>query len=626
MLLDEERKIIFSNFKPRVNVGYTIFTDKTIISSTPAINGYGIRIPAEIGKYFIFPRHQKEQFEINVDYTIKIKNKTLKFLNIKSQVYMKKIEYPNRKNRKKPSDVVFIKPIQELILKKFRGFKNRNKKTNFELQYQLKPTSFFEEIQKIRMVCAVDFTLEGMELVTTGGLQKARFEVYRNKENQIFVKMQTSIRRWGKITLSTHLRHHIVDFFNYNEVICKRENNKPFVVSTYQFLKGKRIVFELRLPHFSKEKKGTTVIFTHPDFKLTEITKRDFEITRMLRKMDFPIKSFYTPFFNGHHPNHKIEKKMRKLIRNAFSKENYRMFSDVQVTVRSPLENRKGNRHAFDDFIINTLDNSLILVEYKTSFTKATKYVEIDSAIAEMHHYRRKLGENVYLIIILNDDLIINNEIITKTFGLKNNLLLIGKKELEKLNNKPELLFNDFEKFQLKLKEKKSNNDFNNTPLMKSLSKKPMTQNAVLMKNKELIINKLPQDYRFIAEFTIANEDGEGFEREIQQFLEKEGYEVVSNYLIGYYKRKMEIDLIGFRKRELILASCRNASSVNCHISLKLDIKQKACKIEYRKFLLNADRAKLYIKVRPKIYQKVKELEGFWAENVEVTFVESNEN
>jgi hypothetical protein len=59
-------------------------------------------------------------------------------------------------------------------------------------------------------------------------------------------------------------------------------------------------------------------------------------------------------------------------------------------------------------------------------------------------------------------------------------------------------------------------------------------------------------------------------------------------------------------------------------MSLKLDIKQKACKIEYRKFLLNADEAKLYVKVTPETHQKMKEFEGLWVENVEIIFITSN--
>ena len=116
---------------------------------------------------------------------------------------------------------------------------------------------------------------------------------------------------------------------------------------------------------------------------------------------------------------------------------------------------------------------------------------------------------------------------------------------------------------------------------------------------------------------------GGDFENEIQLIFEKEGYDVVSNLLISYYNRKMEIDLVCFKNNEITLISCRNATNVKCLMSLKLDLKQKACKIEYRKFLLNADEAKLYVKVTPEIFQNVRDFEGLWIENIEIVFIVS---
>ena len=71
----------------------------------------------------------------------------------------------------------------------------------------------------------------------------------------------------------------------------------------------------------------------------------------------------------------------------------------------------------------------------------------------------------------------------------------------------------------------------------------------------------------------------------------------------------------------MILVSCRDASTVNCLMSFRLDIKQKAYKLEYRRFLLNADYAKLYLKVTSAVYEKVKDFEGKWVESVEIVFI-----
>lgn len=482
-------------------------------------------------------------------------------------------------------------------------------------------TDYFLEIKNIRNATPGDFDLEGLELITEGGRQKAQFEIYRNEENKLFVKTKTSIRKWGKVTLSSELRNHITDFFTYNQLVCKKDNTKPMIITTFPRVIDKRAVFEIRFPHFEKTKKETTILFTHPNFHLTEVAKQDYQITLSLREMGYPVKSFYSLFFNGHHDNYDVEKKMRTLIQIAFSQANYKIHSDVKIAFDSPQENNLGNSHAFDDFILNTNDNSLILVEYKTSFGRKAKYRETDYAIAELFHFQRKLGNTVVLVLLFNGDLYNNNKRITRQFGEDINMVLIGKHELMELYQKPSLLIERVNSVKERMKNKpKGNSNFQTTPLFKSLLNLPVSTRNILENNKNILFNKIPNHFSFYTTHTVNNTGAE-FEQEVFQILLAEGFDIAQNLVICYNNRRMELDMIVFQEEELMVISCRNAVNVNCLNSFKSDIKQKAHKIEYRMRLLNAASARLYIKVTKEKYDQLVEFEGTWVKSVEIIFI-----
>ncbi len=620
-VVKKNRKLLFENHKRTLGIGFTIFTNSTIIGYTPSFTCKGVRIPLDIGKYFQIPKNQAEHFDIKVTYEFASPSGAEKLVDVISKVYLEKVEYPNRKKIKILRSVVYLKPNDVTLYQKLRDREKNSKRIRYTIHNQFKPTNYFLEIRNIRNATPDDFDLEGLELITEGGRQKAQFEIYRNEENKLFVKTKTSIRKWGKVTLSSELRNHITDFFTYNQLVCKKDNAKPMIISTFPRVIGKRAVFEIRFPHFVEAKMDTTIIFTHPNFRLTEIAKKDYQITRSFREMGYPIKSFYSLFFNGHHDNYKVEKMMRALIQRAFFQANYKIHSDVQISFNNPQENNLGNKHAFDDLILNTNDDSLILVEYKTSFGTNAKHREIDYAIAELFHYQRKLGKTVVLVLLVNEDLYNNNKRLTRQFGEDIKIVLVGKHELMELYQKPSLLIDRINSVKERLKNKpKGNDNYQTTPLFKSLLKLPLSIKKIIDNNKSIFFTKIPNHFSFYTTLTVNNSGAE-FEQEVYQILSNEGFEVAPNLVISYYNRRMEIDLIAFRDEELVVISCRNALNVTCHKSFRIDIKQKVCKIEYRKFLLNADTAKLYLKVTPETYLQVKEFEGTWIDSVEIIFV-----
>ena len=143
---------------------------------------------------------------------------------------------------------------------------------------------------------------------------------------------------------------------------------------------------------------------------------------------------------------------------------------------------------------------------------------------------------------------------------------------------------------------------------------------SILLKYKQLLLRKIPQDFR--VKSISFNHIVVDFEREVDDLLVTKGFDIASNILFHYYNRKMEIGHLCFKDEKLTIVSCRKATSGRCFMSLKLDIKQKVCKLEYRKTLLNADNAILYLKVSPKAYHKVKDFKGIWVEGIEILFIQ----
>jgi len=130
----------------------------------------------------------------------------------------------------------------------------------------------------------------------------------------------------------------------------------------------------------------------------------------------------------------------------------------------------------------------------------------------------------------------------------------------------------------------------------------------------------MPNEFSFYSGFS-NNNIGCEFEREVFELLINEGYSVASNLVISHYNRRMEIDMMAFNNDQLIAISCRNALDVNCLMSFRLDIKHKANKIEHRMRLLNADSARLYIKVTKENYNRLVDFEGTWIKSVEIIFI-----
>ncbi len=620
MLMTPPNKIIFKNQKHKMGIKYTIYSDSTITCQTHSISSKGVIIPLEIGKYFTLPKKSENQLKIYVDFKFDASVGLPKFENVLSEVYSQKFSYRDRQKRKKQRTVVFLRPIDDIIFKQLRELQKQHKKICYVIIGQLKPTDYFLETKNIRDSIPCDFDLSDSELIVAGGRQNAQFEIHQKTDKQLLIIMNTKIDKWGRITLSSELRNHFSNFFDLELFVCKKDDSPPIVVPAILREIETRKVLELKYPRYAPNKVATTIILAQPALTLQPSTIVDFRKKTEFRELGYPIKSFTSNFIAGRHQDSRIEEKMRTLVNQVYASSKFEQFSEVQIVVDCPTENELGNKHVFDELILDTEDNTLFIVEYKTSFT-SSKHSEIDSAIAEMEHFRRKLGDNIFLILLINADLLNGEEVITQAFGDKSNILLIGKEELEKMYQTPSKLLQRMSDFkeknqQITKEQPPKKNSFLNEFLEKILD----TNGGVFTQCKNLLLEKLPKNIQLISLLGI-NHAGSAFEQEIQQLMEAKGYNAITNVLLGYYGRKMEVDILGIKDDRITIVSCRDASSVKCLMSFRLDLKQKACKIEYRRTLLNADYACLCVKVIPEVFQKVKEYEGKWVDNVEIIFI-----
>jgi len=620
MLMKNEKKIIHRNRKEKRGVDYTLYSDLTIELRTSFISRtYGLRIPNDLKKFIKLPSKKNESIKTKVDFISESSNSKIEMSKVAVEFSFREDAYTNRKGKKRITKSVYLKPIKSNNFTQLRKLISQNKNILCIIQ-TLTPTDYFLKAKDIReKISFSNIDVSNMTLIVSGGIQKTFFDIYRDEKNFLYISTTTNLYKNGKVTLSSELQNLIPNIFNFDLFVCQKDEEPPLIIpAILHYKKNNRPLFELNFPHHSNSVSIVTIVFSHPLLSLNLSVKDDYSIKCYLQQLGFNIKSFKSNYITGQHEDSTVEESMRTIVQQAFVNKKSKIYSEVQIITNSPNENVIGNKHTFDEVILDATDDSLIFVEYKTSFTNG-KHREIDNAIAEMFHYRRKIGEKAIILMLINDDLFLKTKIITKSFGSKNDIILIGKEELNYIYQQPKLLLDRIREFK-DVKEQKqvilNKSILENTPLYKSINRLP--SESILLKYKQLLLRKIPQDFR--VKSISFNHIGVDFEREVGVLLVTKGFAVASNILFHYYNRKMEIDHLCFKDEELTIVSCRKATSVRCFMSFKLDIKQKVCKLEYRKALLNADNALLYLKVTPEVYHKMKEFEGKWVEGVDIIF------
>ncbi|MHA1435337.1 MAG: hypothetical protein ACTSO7_15955 [Candidatus Heimdallarchaeota archaeon] len=615
MSVDESlktKKIVFRNHKKKRGVEFIIYTDMTIEMKTNFLNKtYGLRLPNELFKFI----HEPSDSEIlNVNICITNESKKSKFENFKTKIVIRKDAYTGKNKKSGIVRSVFLKPTDQKIFSNIKSEMEKNSTIVCIIEKGIRSKNKLNEMIDLRkQTTGMKFELHNFDLIVCGGIRNSTFEVYRNQKNVLYVKSNTFLYDTGNITISAELEKIIPNIFNANYFVCKKDKEQPIVVPiVHRKREEGRQVTEINYPFYTKKKIKTTIIFTHPKFQFSPSIIEDYSFKQTLTGLGYNIKSLHSNFITGQHWDKNLERKMRAMVRKVFLDKKVVVNSEVQIFTNSD-ENKIGDKHTFDDIILDE-ENALLIFEYKTSFS-SRKHNEIDNAIAEMYHFKRKISGKTIVVMIVNGDLFFKGKTITKNFGLCNDIVLIGKQELEKLFPNPTLLIDRI------IDYKKQKHNFQITDEVNTLveSLNDNSENEIIQNNKSIIIEKIPP--YFHLSIVPLNHKGTDFEHDVGQILMVQGFEAINNVFFKYFDRRMEIDHLCFKNNEMLLVSCRDASDVNCLMSFRLDIKQKVCKLEYRRFLLNADYAKLYIKVTPEIYDKVKDFEGEWVDSVEIVFI-----
>jgi len=154
------------------------------------------------------------------------------------------------------------------------------------------------------------------------------------------------------------------------------------------------------------------------------------------------------------------------------------------------------------------------------------------------------------------------------------------------------------------------------------LSIKPTLRNFIPY--QQFLREILPINVRIIGTQKPQNK-GVDFEKVIKDQLEDEGFTIVPNVVFYYSGRTFEVDLIGLKERELLLISCKNMSSTTSSSQAEENIKDAANILAFRKEILNASYARLYVK--PNLDNKEELLEvfqlGFWTDKIKIILSEN---
>ncbi len=498
---------------------------------------------------------------------------------------------------------------------------------------QLPNTDYFYERAKTALDTQFS-NLSEMKLAAKGWALDTYSEIYLSNEEKVFVKQECKKDKSGGIWLAGELGRFIENWFENDDCIyCSIDGEEPIVLKPKIREindKAKRKVKEISIPYWG-DREEVVIVFSNPTMKLNEKAIQNLKYKETLTQAGHKILSFkVNQMYEGAHKDQEIETIIKGIIITEAFEHNpsVDILSEVEIIPEySNGHSIWGNRYVFDNVLIQKDecgDATLSLIEIKTS-EGASRIKQIDDAIANLHHYKKRIGnESTTPIIFMNDDFKSGNRIITKEFGDEIGVILIGLSELENLKTNPELLnnrINEFKHQQLSLMKNQK------TKATVKWFSSTYKDNKILQKYKDLLAEKIPPEIQIKGQRASTGK-GAKFEEKIKDELEKEGYDVVSNVMFSYFERIMEIDLLAFKDQEMKVVSCKDKSSSTNPWSVNTDVKNAANRIEFRLDLLNADKAEFYVNINSEIIDYIEEKyqNKKWTDNVNIFVFENLDN
>jgi len=613
VLLDESEK-------QKMGLGYKIYTDGTIEFFAKPKNNR-LTISNELRKWFNLPKNENASLILLADfYYMNSSNEIVKVENVEIKLFYKELDKISKYNG------VYIIPLGDslesgLIREQMKTRNTLYCKVNLiqNTNNKITPTNYFLESVKTHLKTSTEIKQENLELIVAGEKRSSRFEIYRDLNGKILVKLRKRMRFDGTIEFPMGLSDYIENWYENEEYIkCSLNKQKPVIKQAKTRMLGS---FPLKLIRFSYygEPKEVELDLMSDKWKLTDKALTDYKIIKLLKSAGFKIDMIRTgiPYTKTHY-NQELEKQLREILETACeNNEDILIFQEVEITTNHILgENALGDKSIVDVLILLrnriTKDVKLFLIELKTSVSKGRSVI-IKDKLGEQLHTKSKLREDNRIIPILLHPIKFttdNNKKMAKSLSI----LLLNGDDLKEILVNPKSLFSKVDQFQKNRLDQKNE-------LVKQLDSCKIAERddlKLLLKHKKLVEKTFPVDVSIIGINKIERK-GSAFEREIQKELEKEGYEVQRNVEMIYFGKLFEIDLLAIKDDEILFVECRDGSKLSKLKDINKQIRTKIALTELNMKLFKAHKARVYVKLE----KLVDEMQGKygkieWIKNLKV--------
>jgi len=430
----DRKKLLFHAEKPKRGVAFEIYIDETLVIKTK-LTQPGIHIPIQVLQWIELEKATtEEQPKITADIHIEGYNQEYDFVKNQEITIEKETNgwYVKNPKTNKLLDEIF-KRVGKRVICTIKGVQTTR--------------TFFQAKELLEKV-----TIESnpIQMLISGGSRGTTFNIYKTKAGILQIECDCSMDCSGRIEMSDELGRYINGWWDMKELfVVGKFNNVQTVLRWWQRKKDKRIIKHIIIP-YSGVRKQVKVVFSHPVFTLSDQAKQDLKLTKKLQQKGFAIKQLTTNWsVNSQHKDREFEQKVWQILKKAFLMQDISFYTEVKVSCAHPPAIVK----CLDGMIV--YEDFLGLFEIKTS-TKIKNNI-LDEVIGELLHLQDQLqSKNIFSMLFINTEVTTTEQarIITKLYGIANNIILIGREEVEVLLSNPKLLLERLEIMQTEHQKK----------------------------------------------------------------------------------------------------------------------------------------------------------------------------
>ncbi len=310
-------------------------------------------------------------------------------------------------------------------------------------------SNYFRTLEKVRNETQLD-PIATLTPIIWGGEKNTKFTIYENTEGQLFIHSKIS-KNGSKIFLSDELTRYIEKWHKdqVEHFVCSVNEDLTMVLKA-ESRPGNRPerIFKELFFYSHDIPEESTIVFTSKHFKLTAKAKHDLALVYELQEKKFQIKQLTTNWLDGNHKDKKFSNNVWSILEQAFAMEEAKILHEPKLICDSSPELTK----CVDGLL--AWENLVGLIEIKTS--EKVKNTILDEVIGELLYLQSQISKtNSFSLLFINNEVKtseLRNEI-TKLYGLTNNIILIGKREVESLLKEPTQLLKRIISFREKQKK-----------------------------------------------------------------------------------------------------------------------------------------------------------------------------